>query len=132
MLGHRIAPRLQLKAAIGLLQMDGDRIVYAAGNAVVGQGFDQGIASLNTQDVQMIHVAGIGGFFRGDRGAEPANEFVVDLGMHAPARVIGVQILEFHSEDGGLDPIHAGVPTDGVVVVLPGLAMVAQDLDSVG
>src|ERR1700737_785904 len=130
-LGLRQITRLIPKRRIGLLQMDGNRVVNAGGDAGFLERRTNEVAIVDVYDKQVVD-----GFIsrivvgEGQPGLEKHR--TVKLGARLAGGDPIVEPPEFDAEHGPLEPIHAVVEADGSVRVAVRLAVAAHDAGEVG
>jgi hypothetical protein len=67
--------------AVGLLEVDGDRVMNTAGDAMLAQGLEDLVPAGDTDGVEVVDVPGIGGLVREEDAGEVAQELVVEAGV---------------------------------------------------
>lgn len=77
----------------------------------------------DAHDVKMINMPSVSCLVRQRKSLNAAESRVVSSSV-GPTLIVGLsQALEFGAENGALDAVHAGVPTDGVVLISSHLAV---------
>ena len=115
--------------AVGFLEVDGDGVMDACADALVGEELDEGVAAFDLDGVDVEDMFCPGGLEGGDEVFEASEELIIGGGVLASELGGVIEVGEFHVEDGGLDAIHAAVPADHGVVIFFDLAVIAEDAD---
>ena len=113
--------------AVGFLAVDGDGVMDACADALIGEELDEGVAALDLDGVDVEDMFCPRGLEGGDEVFEASEELIIGGGVLASEMGRVIEVGEFDIEDGGLDAIHAAVPADHGVVVFFDLAVIAED-----
>ena len=112
--------------------MDGDRIMNAATDAALLEIVEHAVAVGHAQGIHMIDMLAAGSLEGCAELRNVGEEIRVSGGMGSAPGVVRVQVRQFHAEHSRLDAVHPGVPSNDIMMVFPGLAMVAEHAHAIG
>jgi len=124
------------------LQMERDGVVDLRADFALGEELTQAVAARGADDVLMPDVSGarnlvgqddaVGGIRAGFDETRRMKERVIAAGDGAAELVPAVDVLELDGEDRTLEAVHAGVPSDFVVIVAAAHSVLAQHAGALG
>src|SRR5579872_2170058 len=106
------------KVDVGLLEMQGDRIVNARANMRVGEILLKSFSILHANDVKMVHSSGPFWFEWQNHTVDTGEQLVVSVRGFLAFAIPFPKVPQLDAQDPGLDRIQAAVVAFHIVVIL--------------
>src|SRR4029077_16093912 len=127
--------RLVAEVREGLLQVQGNRIVDLRRNAAGAEMFAEVVAAGGANrelivDMNEVRRGNGQRYFRFQM--EFAEELAITIGIALPGCCPGIEIFQFHAEDGGLKGVQAAIHTQQLVDIFVAGTVHMQELETIG